>query len=306
MVFKKYSAIWIVLLFGVVGICWSDFLKADTVATVRDESLEHSIRFSSFNIHYIAPGQKKLNWENRRHAVVDAINDLDADIIAFQEMETFAGSSYNTENRQLDWVIRHFPEYKAGAYGDAAIYPNTQPILYRQSRFEQLEQGFFFFSDTPNVIYSRTFNGSWPAFCSWVLLRDHETKNEFFVFNIHFEYKSMSNRGKSAALVAKRLSPLIEAKKAVVLLGDFNAPSFTPTMRKLRNIPLTLAPPTGATFHLNRGLNIIPAIDHVLFNQSFHQVGTTRLLRKRYKGVFPTDHYPVSVELYDHRVLRSE
>ncbi len=121
------------------------------------KSLQSNLLVTSFNIHYVAEWQKKLQWNNRKQAVISAIDDLNADIIAFQEMETFAGGSYNRENRQLDWVLDHFPEYRAGAYGDAAIYPNTQPILYRHERFKQLDQRFYFFSETPDVIYSRTF-----------------------------------------------------------------------------------------------------------------------------------------------------
>ncbi len=262
-----------------------------------DPAQDNIIRFASFNIHYVAPGQKKLSWDNRKNAVTKALADIDADIIAFQEMETFAGGSFNHENKQLDWILQHLPAYSAGAFGPAETYPNTQPILYKHTRFSQKEQGFFFFSDTPEVIYSRTFNGSWPAFCSWATLIDLSNGEEISVFNIHFEYKSMGNRSKSAQLVAQRLKPLVDDGKPVVLLGDTNAPGFTPTMRKLKNIPLTLAKSAGSTFHFNRGLNLIPAIDHVLFSAALQQHGHTKLLREKYDDVWPADHYPVIVEL---------
>ena len=258
---------------------------------------QQSFRLASFNIHYIAAGQKKLNWEDRKQAVADAISDLNADIIAFQEMETFAGGSFNTENKQLDWVLTNFPEYTAGAYGDAAVYPNTQPILFRHTRFRQDDQGFFFFSDTPDVIYSRTFNGSWPAFSSWSQLTDLQTGQQLTVFNVHFEYKSMSNRAKSAELVSSRIAPLVQAGQAVLLVGDTNAPSFGGTMRTLKQIPLQLVKPVGSTFHLNRGLHIIPAIDHVFHSEQLAQVSRITLLRKKYDGVWPADHYPLVLDL---------
>ena len=268
--------------------------QSDTAANTIDDG---NIRITTFNIHYTSPRQKKLAWGNRREAVKLAIDDLNADIIAFQEMETFAGGSFNRENEQLDWVLEHFPEYSAGAYGDAAIYPNTQPVIYKKERFSQKSQGFFFFSDTPDVIYSRTFNGSWPAFCSWTELVDKKTGQEFFIYNVHFEYKSMSNRSKSAQLVGQRIKPVLEDGGAVVLLGDINAPGFAPTAKKLKKIPLKLAKPAGATFHFNRGLNLIPAIDHVFYSDHFTQQGKITLLREKYDDVWPTDHYPVTVEL---------
>ena len=277
-------------------ILWSP-VSSQTNNTAATATETNNIRVTTFNIHYTSPRQKKLAWGNRREAVKEAIADLDADIIAFQEMETFAGGSYNQKNEQLDWVLEHFPEYRAGAYGDAAIYPNTQPIIYRHERFSLKSQGFFFFSETPDVIYSRTFNGSWPAFCSWAKLVDKKTGQEFYIYNVHFEYKSMSNRSKSAKLVRQRIKPVLEDGSAVLLVGDINAPGFAPTVRKLKKTPLILAKPAGATFHFSRGLNLIPAIDHVFYSKHFTQLGKTTLLRKSYDDVWPTDHYPVTVEL---------
>lgn len=296
LVFRVASLVAMVVLVAGLAACSSNGLHTDSSEiAVKEDS--KSIRFSSFNIHYVSAGQKKLNWDNRKNAVIGALKDINADIIGFQEMETFAGGSFNAQNKQLDWVIENFPEYRAGAYGDAKIYPNTQPILYRHSRFEQLEQGFFFFSDTPEVIYSRTFNGSWPAFCSWTRLKDLHTGQEVTVFNVHFEYKSISNRSKSAKLVAERIAPLISENSAVVLLGDTNAPSFGGTMSTLKNIPLQLAAPVGSTFHHNRGWNLIPAIDHIFYSEQLLPSGGLSLLRRKYDGVWPTDHYPVVLDM---------
>lgn len=286
----------VVLLIAGLSGCTSSGYHTDANA-VAEKSDPLEIRVSSFNIHYVANNQKSLDWNTRKHAVIGALNDINADIIAFQEMETFAGGSFNPVNTQLDWVLEHFPEYQAGAYGDAKDYPNTQPVLYRHERFEQTEQGFFFFSDTPDVIYSRTFNGSWPAFCSWTTLTDLATGQDITVFNVHFEYKSMSNRSKSAKLVAQRVAPFVNSGKSVILLGDTNAPSFGGSMRTLKNIPLQLASPVGSTFHHNRGWNLIPAIDHVFHSDTLQSQSGIVLLRRKYDQIWPTDHYPVVVDL---------
>ena len=127
---------------------------------------EARIVIGTFNVHYISPRQTKMIWEERRDGVVEVLRQGNADIIGFQEMETFVGGHWNDENKQLDWVLAHFPEYAATSVGDPRRYPWTQPILYRKSRFEALEQGFFFFSPHPDQIYSRSWTGGFPAFCS--------------------------------------------------------------------------------------------------------------------------------------------
>ena len=76
------------------------------------------------------------------------------------------------------------------------------------------DQGWFFFSETPDVIYSRTFNGSWPAFCSWAEFADVEGR-VFRVYNLHYESRSVSNRRLSAGLTRDRLAPVI-AERIVV------------------------------------------------------------------------------------------
>ena len=194
-------------------------------------------------------------------------------------------------------MLNHFPEYTAGAYGEAAVYPISQPILVRHSRFRQDDQGFFFFSETPDVIYSRTFNGSWPAFSSWAQLTDLQTGQQLTIFNVHFEYKSISNRKKSATLMSERVGPLIRDGQHVVLVGDTNAPSFGGTMKILKRIPLQLAKPVGSTFHFNRGLHVIPAIDHIMHSEQLMPVSKTILLRRKYNNVWPADHYPVILDL---------
>ena len=68
-----------------------------------------------------------------------------------------------------------------------------------------LEQGFFFFSPTPDIIYSRPWKKRFPAFCTWVRFRDAKG-GRFYLYNVHFDHSSLTNRVNSARLVAQRLS----------------------------------------------------------------------------------------------------
>ena len=124
-----------------------------------------TLRIATHNVHYIwlerAEGPWSVgDWEARKGAMDAAFKALDADLVGFQEMESFGRSSDPNTNLARDWLLDQNPGYAAAASGDARSFPSTQPILYRTDRLELLEQGWFFFSDTPDVIYSRTFNGS--------------------------------------------------------------------------------------------------------------------------------------------------
>jgi len=138
-----------------------------------------SVTVGTFNIHYISSSQSSMRWESRRDAVVRALRDGNADVVAFQEMETFEGGHWSGENRQLDWVRGRFPEYAVAAVGNPMSFPSTQPILFRRERFDRLDQGFFSFSPTPDVPYARPWKRSFPSFWGTSTLRGTSMPSAF-------------------------------------------------------------------------------------------------------------------------------
>ena len=186
-----------------------------------------SLRLASYNVHYImlddAGGPWSVaGWEARKSALDTVFKALDADIIAFQEMESFRRGDDGSVNLARDYLLAGNPGYRAAASGDWHVFPSTQPILYRKDRFDLLDQGWFFFSETPDVIYSRSFDGSYPAFASWARFRDRAERRDFTVMNLHTDYKSRHNRARTLALVADRIRPMVAAGDPVFLAGDFN------------------------------------------------------------------------------------
>lgn len=255
----------------------------------------NSLRLATYNVHYIWLGRASGDWsvgdwDRRKGPLQTAFRSLDADIIGFQEMESF-GRGMAPANLTLDWLRDQNPDYAAAAVGDPAAFPSTQPIFYRADRLILRDQGWFFFSDTPDVIYSRTFNGSWPAFTSWVEFED-QTGTVFRVYNLHTEYRSASNRRLSMALVADRIAQPA-TQMPVFVIGDFNAIRGSRTLGLLEDAGVTFWPSQGSTFHFNRGLNLFPAIDHIGGTQGITPVGDTFSVRGKFDGEWATDHYPV-------------
>ena len=254
-----------------------------------------TLRVATYNVHYIWMGRDTGDWsvgdwERRKGPLQSAFRALDADVVGFQEMESF-GRGMAPANLTLDWLRDNNPDYAAAAVGDPAEFPSTQPIFYRPDRLMLRDQGWFFFSDTPDVIYSRTFNGSWPAFTSWAEFED-QRGTVFRVYNLHTEYRSMSNKQLSVALVAERIAEPA-ARMPVFVIGDFNAIRGSKTLRILEDAGVTFWPAQGSSFHFNSGLNLFPAIDHIGGTAGITPVGETFTVRGRFEGEWPTDHYPV-------------
>ena len=257
-----------------------------------------ALRIASYNAHYIwldrETGPWSVgDWDRRKAPLAKAFKALQADVVAFQEMESFQRGDDGSVNLARDHLIDQNPGYGVAATGDWRTFPTTQPIFYFKQRLQPVDQGWFFFSETPDVIYSRTFNGSYPAFASWAQFEDRGTGQRFRVVNVHFEYSSRSNRLLSAALVRDRLTPWVEAGETVFLVGDLNALHGAQTMRVLEETGVVFDRTPGATYHLNRGIHVLGAIDHLSRTPDVRLQTGPEVLQRRFDGEWPSDHHPV-------------
>ena len=258
-----------------------------------------TLRLATYNVHYILINKSAgpwsvPGWEKRRTALSTAVQFLDADVIGFQEMESFISGNNGSVNLTLDWLLEMNPFYGATAIGDWQEFPSTQPIFYRKSRLSPMEQGWFFFSDTPDLIYSRTFNGSYPAFASWARFKDKDDGKTFVVYNVHLEFKSTSNRRKSAELIAERLAAQQDLDEPVFLIGDLNAQFGFDAVKILQDTTdLSFRRVPGSSYHFNRGLNLFGAVDQIGYSAKAEPVGRANVIQEKFHGVWPTDHYPV-------------
>jgi len=98
------------------------------------------------------------------------------------------------------------------------------------------------------------------------------------------------------APVAYRITSMEHPEDGLIVLGDFNAPRFFRPVRIVASAGLTVAESRGSTFHFNRGITVLPAIDHVLSSKAF-AYKSTRVIRDRINGQWPSDHFPLFVTL---------
>jgi endonuclease/exonuclease/phosphatase family metal-dependent hydrolase len=261
-----------------------------------------TLRVATHNAHYIALDAEDgpwsvAGWEKRKGAFGAAFRALDADVVAYQEMESFSRGDDGSVNLARDYLLAENPGYRAAASGDWRHFPSTQAIFYRTARLTLLDQGWFFFSETPDVIYSRTFDGSYPAFASWARLAPVAGGKPFTVLNLHFDYSSRENRRRSAALVRARIAPWLTKGEPVILLGDLNERAGSAIIRDFEAQGLAFAQTSGASYHFNRGINLFSAIDHIAVANGPAFVGPPVIFRQKFGGQWPSDHYPVVADI---------
>ena len=169
----------------------------------------------SLNIRYGRADDGPDSWPLRQDLVCATIAAHAPDIFGVQECLWEQGE-----------VLRAaFPGYDFTGYGrdDGAGEGEMCAIFTDRARYEVLDRGVFWLSETPDVVGSRSWDAALPRIATWVQLRDTAARPDtVFVFNAHLDHIGVESRRRSAGVLRERIGA-IAGGHAVVVMGDFNA-----------------------------------------------------------------------------------
>ena len=194
--------------------------------TARGEEDAPAIRVMSFNIRYGTAADGENHWNRRQEFLVETIRAFDPDLLGTQETLGF----------QRDYLRERLPGYAVIGVGrnDGREDGEMMALYYREERFEEVEQGHFWLSETPEVIGSKSWDSSLPRMVTWVRLRDRRQPDASPItfFNTHFDHMGGTARLESARLLRKRIAAAAQSG-AVIVTGDFNAGEPSPPYEAL-------------------------------------------------------------------------
>lgn len=99
---------------------------------------------------------------------------------------------------------------------------NRQAIFFRTDRYELVEEGAVWLSDTPDVPMSKLEDSKSCRHCTWAVLKDNLTEEELFVCNVHLDTSSEEVRVRQLTILQAQLGSYME-QHPTVFCGDFNA-----------------------------------------------------------------------------------
>lgn len=265
----------------------------------------NTIRVMSFNIRngYARDGDNA--WPKRKDFVVDTIKAFNPDLLGTQETHHF----------QRDYLAKQLPGYGVLGVGrdDGKNKGETVAVYFRKARFEKLDGGHFWLSETPAKVGSKSWDSSLPRMVTWVKLKDKKTDKPLTFYNTHFDHRGAKARLESAKLIRSRVEALKDNMPAIVT-GDFNAGGgsdpynamFEPQKDDGKKTPSPLLD-SYRTKHPKRqgnegtfsafGKNIGKArIDWIAITKHW-KIHDAAIDRTNRKGVTPSDHYPVTAVL---------
>lgn len=265
---------------------------------VADANRTHAaqdLRVMSFNIRYGTAQDGDDAWPHRRDLVFATIRDAAPHVVGVQEALAF----------QLDEIQQALPRYLRIGVGrdDGREAGEYAAILIDGERLDVVDQGTFWFSDTPGEPGSMHWGNRIARICTWARLRDLESGRAFYVYNVHWDHESQPSRERSAALLVERIASRDAPGDPVIVTGDFNAGESNPAFRALVNDGLAdtfraVHPERTdvGTFNGFRGATGGEKIDAVLASKEWTVIDAAIEQRNR-DGRYPSDHFPVTATL---------
>jgi endonuclease/exonuclease/phosphatase family metal-dependent hydrolase len=255
-----------------------------------------NLRAMTYNLRF-ASNARPNAWPDRRPVAVHLIQKTAPDLIGTQE-----GLS-----GQLQDLAADLPAYRwIGTGRDGNNQGEFMAIFYRHDRFEPTATNHFWLSDTPEIPGSTTWGNVNRRMVTWVQFRERATGREFAFWNTHLDHQVEQARQKGAALILERLQRL-DPKVPAILVGDFNCAGGNSRAHDIfvKEGGLTDTWPQAAQ-RINETLNSFHGyesprnagerIDWILLRGKA-QVSRAEVLNFSEDGQYPSDHFPVMVEL---------
>lgn len=256
------------------------------------------INVMSFNIRYDNPEDSLNNWKFRKDRAANAIRFYDVDVLGTQEVL----------HNQLEDLKQRLPEYGVIGVGreDGKEKGEYSALWYKKNRFDLLDSGYFWLSETPEVAGSKGWDGACERIASWAKLKDKISGKEFFALNTHLDHVGVVARREGVNLILDRVN-LLSGGLPVIVTGDFNSepesdvikhvtdPANPKHLMDARQLSPIVYGPTwsfhdfGKIPYKNR-----PLIDYVFVRNGF-KVLRYGVLAETENGAFLSDHAPVLV-----------
>ena len=265
---------------------------------IAQDDLNPVIKVMSFNIRNGTAKDGDNSWAFRQELVVETIQTFNPDVLGLQEVQKF----------QADYLIEQLPGY--GFYGvgrdDGINKGEFAPVMYKKDRFEVVQSGHYWLSESPEVVGSKSWDAALPRIATWILLKDKEANSLQIIFgNTNFDHKGVQARLESAKLIRGRIDRVVP-ELPVIVTGDFNTheelepyealiTSTGSSGEPLIDTYRVIHPQKGGfegTFGGFEGKQQGNRIDWVITTQDVITLDAN-INHTNHDGRYPSDHYPV-------------
>ena len=236
-----------------------------------------SFKVGSFNVRFDSKRDAANGdgWEVRSKEMYDFLNYERWEIFGAQEVL----------HNQLQDLINNLDNYDYIGVGrnDGDKKGEYAPILYRKDRIKCLDKGWFWISETPDVVASKGWDSNQCRICTWGKFEDKTTKWQFYFFNVHMDHRGVVARREGSKLILAKMKEMC-GDLPYILTGDFNVDQFNEIFDIFTNSGMLVDTYTSAKHRMapNGTVNRFKIdfgtecrIDHILVSPHFktHEYG---------------------------------
>lgn len=255
-----------------------------------------SLSAMTYNIRYATTNDGENQWEKRKDFLTDQISFYAPDVFGIQE-----GLQH-----QVGFIDEKLQNYAFVGVGrdDGDKKGEYCAIFYNKEKLDLLGQSTFWLSTSPEKV-SVGWDAAMERICSYGFFMEKETGAMFWVFNTHFDHIGELAREKSSELIVQKIREINKDNLPVILMGDFNLNDQSKAIEYLssslndsRNISLNspfgpFGTFTGFEFHEP----VKDRIDYIFCSKENIQVEKYAVLTDSKDSKYPSDHFPVYVEV---------
>lgn len=237
------------------------------------------------------------SWAERQKLILGLLERENPDIIGTQECL----------HEQVQDMKTMLPDYDTIGLGrSGGSNGEFMSIFFKKSRLKVLAYNHFWLSDTPDTVASCSWGNDVTRMVTWIHFQDLETGQQFYHLNTHLDHISVNARVKGAELILEKVD-MFDPELPIIITGDFNTESGSEPHKvfvdkgKLRDtwdVAIQRVNKDLGTFNdFSDPTGGEDRIDWILIRGNI-QTGIIKIINDQVNGLFPSDHFPVMVELY--------
>ncbi len=281
--------------------CLTMVLALLALETANSQGNEANLRVMTFNIRYATAQDGNNAWDKRKDLLLETIGQFHPDLLGTQEVLAV----------QADFLAEHLKDYALIGVGrdDGKRQGEFSALLYKTRRFDVIDSGTFWLSETPEKAGSKSWDSSLPRIATWAKLRDRvEGGREILFLNTHWDHRGQRAQTESGRIIRGWLADH-SGDLPTIVTGDLNVTESHGGLRALLDVmapgpklrdafrllhPLHLqSQAEEATFHNFAGGRNGRRIDFILASPEFTPLEAAIDYTNR-DGRYPSDHYPVT------------
>ena len=257
------------------------------------------LRVMTFNIRNGMARDGEHNWPARRDLVAERIRTANPDVLALQEAFAFQLDDLAEVLEGYTKVGQHREGGQDGEFSGLYVWDGLRVVAGQHGVLE--DQGEFWFSKSPQVPGSKSWDSSLPRMTAWVDLGFDASNGGVRIYSTHYDHRGSEARRRASEMIVAHA----EGLERVIVMGDLNAKAKDPPLRAYWDadfssaVETILPDETRGTFNGFRdetGGGRGRRIDFVLLRGALQAEGAA-ILGGRVQGLFPSDHDAVTASV---------